>query len=152
MKTKQELIEENQKLKILLAQTMQEKTRFTNSAQIALDHASKFAGVEVEQFRILLLDNKHAEIKNFLVSQGILNESLVHPREVFIEAVRHRAAAIVLMHNHPSGDPEPSQADISTTHRLKKCGDLLGINVLDHIIFAGTNYYSFVDSDIMPID
>ncbi|MBT4285856.1 MAG: JAB domain-containing protein, partial [Deltaproteobacteria bacterium] len=85
-----------------------------------------------------------------VISIGILNKSLVHPREVFVPALERRAAAIVLCHCHPSGDPKPSTQDKEITKRLVEVGKLIGINVLDHLIIGDNGYYSFVDEDVMP--
>lgn len=96
-----------------------------------------------ECFKIILLDTKNKVIKVEGISVGILNASLVHPREVFIKAIRQHSAAIVLAHNHPSGDPEPSAEDKNITKRLCDAGELLGIAVLDHIIIGRGTYLSF---------
>ncbi len=90
----------------------------------------------VEQFRCLLLDGKHRLLEDVLVSQGTLTSSPVHPREVFCPAIRVRAAAVVLMHNHPSGDPTPSDRDLELTRQLLEAGRVLNIDLLDHIILA----------------
>ena len=123
---------------------------FRNSAEIYDDLKYKYYEIKQEIFSVLLLDNKHRIIKELKISQGILNKSLVHPREVFAEAIQYRAAAVILMHNHPSGDPSPSTADITITKRLVQVGEIVGINVLDHIIVCDSSYYSFVDEDRMP--
>jgi DNA repair protein RadC len=81
------------------------------------------------------------------VSVGTLTASLVHPREVFREAIRSAAAAILLVHNHPSGDPAPSEDDRSVTRRLQAAGELVGIRVLDHVIVSEGGFYSFRESD-----
>ncbi len=88
----------------------------------------------VEHFGILLLDVRRRIIGSLEISVGCLSASLVHPREVFGAAIVHKAAAIVLFHNHPSGQPEPSAEDLALTRRLVACGQLLGIEVLDHIV------------------
>jgi DNA repair protein RadC len=89
-----------------------------------------------ERFLVVLLDGRHRVLRQELVSQGTLTASLVHPREVFRPALRDAAAALVLVHNHPSGDPEPSEEDLSITRRLVQVGELVGIAVLDHVIVA----------------
>lgn len=94
------------------------------------------ASYKQEVFRALLLDARHRVLRKVTVSKGTLSASLVHPRDVFREAVRRNAAAIIVAHNHPSGDPRPSGEDIELTERLAKCGELLGITILDHIIVA----------------
>jgi DNA repair protein RadC len=95
-----------------------------------------------EQFHILLLDARHRVLRSVLTSQGTLTASLVHPREVFRPALREGAAALVLVHNHPSGDPTPSLEDREITRRLARAGVLLGIPVLDHVIVADRGYAS----------
>jgi DNA repair protein RadC len=89
-----------------------------------------------EEFRVLLLNTKNALIKKCEVSRGSLNASIVEPREVFKDAIAASAASMILVHNHPSGDPTPSSEDIAVTKRLVKAGDLLNIAVLDHIILG----------------
>jgi len=92
-----------------------------------------------EEFRVLLLNTKNALIKKCEVSRGSLNASIVEPREVFKDAIAASAASMILVHNHPSGDPTPSSEDIAVTKRLVKAGDLLNIAVLDHIILGHRN-------------
>ena len=96
----------------------------------------------VERFGILLLDAKHRVLRTLVLSVGILDASLVHPREVFRAAAGERAAAIVLFHNHPSGDPSPSTEDITLTLRLVEAGRVMGIEVVDHLVLADTLYCS----------
>jgi DNA repair protein RadC len=98
-----------------------------------------------EQFWALLLDNKHRVMHDVTISSGSLTMSVVHPREAFVPAVRQSAAAVIFVHNHPSGDPAPSAEDRQLTHRLVACGELLGIPVLDHVIIGRTAFYSFAD-------
>jgi DNA repair protein RadC len=95
-----------------------------------------------EHFIVLLLNARHEVLGKETVSIGSLNASIVHPREVFKPAVLASAASIVLCHNHPSGDPEPSEEDISITKRLVQAGELLGIGVLDHVIVASRGVVS----------
>ena len=97
----------------------------------------------VEQFGIVLLDTKHRVLKTAVLSVGTLDASLVHPREVFREAAGGGAAAIVLFHNHPSGDPTPSGEDVALTARLVEAGQLMGIEVVDHLVLADARYCSF---------
>jgi len=104
------------------------------------------AGKDKEHFMILHLDSKSRVIKDEIISIGILNASLVHPREVFKSAIKESANAIVLVHNHPSGDAEPSKVDEDVTNRLNETGKLLKIKVIDHVIIGKDNYYSFRES------
>jgi DNA repair protein RadC len=96
-----------------------------------------------EHFFVLLLDTKNKVIKKELISVGTLNCSLVHPREVFKSAIKESANSIILVHNHPSGDCEPSHDDKKITKKMMLAGEILGIDVVDHIIFGNKNYYSF---------
>ena len=100
------------------------------------------AGCEVETFQVLLLDPRHRIRDRLEVSRGTLNASLVHPREVFREAIRRGAAAIIVGHNHPSGDPEPSAEDYAVTRRLCEVGTLVGIPLLDHLVLGGPGWVS----------
>lgn len=102
-------------------------------------------GIPHEEFLSVHLDAKHHPIGWVRVSVGSLTLAIVHPREVFKAACIANSAAIILAHNHPSGDPTPSQEDRLLTTRLKQCGELLGIPVLDHLIFGETSYVSFAD-------
>lgn len=102
-----------------------------------------------EHFRILLLSTKNHVIALETGFVGSLNSSLVHPRELFRTCVRRSAAAIILIHNHPSGDPTPSEEDIQLTRRLCQCGSLLGIDVLDHIIIGDGVYFSMKEKGII---
>ncbi len=99
-------------------------------------------GVGRECFWALLLDGKHRLIKLDLVSMGTLTTSLVHPREVFRAAVREGAAALVVAHNHPSGDPEPSGEDFDVTKRLLSAANLMGIPLLDHVVLGEHSWVS----------
>ena len=96
-----------------------------------------------EHFLVLLLNARHEVMGKETVSIGSLNASIVHPREVFKPAVLASAASVVLVHNHPSGDPEPSEEDLAITKRLVEAGELLGIQVLDHVIVAARGVVSF---------
>lgn len=96
-----------------------------------------------EHFVIFFLDTRNQEIKRETISVGTLNANLVHPREVFEPAILHAAAHVIVGHNHPSGNPEPSGEDKKITQRLVQAGEILGIALLDHIIVARSGYYSF---------
>jgi DNA repair protein RadC len=96
----------------------------------------------VEQFGVVLLDTRHRVLRTTVVSVGTLDASIVHPREIFREATAAGAAALVLFHNHPSGDPEPSPDDVKLTQRLIAAGVLMGIDVIDHVILGDVRYCS----------
>ena len=99
-----------------------------------------------EHFIALILDNSNRLMKKFDVSTGTANSSMVHPREAYREAVRLGATSVIFLHNHPSGSLEPSKQDIETTERLKKAGEILGIQMHDHIIVTADNYRSILSS------
>lgn len=116
----------------------------------------KLHGLDVERFWVLCLNRKNRLITARAVTSGTATASLVHPREVFREAIRHNAAAILCAHNHPSGDPSPSSADIQVTRELRKAGTTLQIDCLDHIIVGqpehdprGLGFYSFNESGLI---
>jgi len=102
-----------------------------------------------EVFIVVLLDNKNRLIQDEQVSEGSLTETLVHPREVFANAIARRAAAVALIHNHPSGDPTPSPADRALTKRLQSVAQLVGIRLLDHVVIGDGTFASFVDSGLL---
>jgi DNA repair protein RadC len=110
---------------------------------------AKLRDKQHEEFYAILLDRKHRVIQDVLVSVGSLTASIVHPREVFNHAVSHSAAAIVCVHNHPSGDPGPSRQDLEITKRLKEAGLTLGIPLLDHLIIGDERYFSFADAGLL---
>lgn len=102
-----------------------------------------------EHFKLIILNPRNKIIAISTISIGTLNASLVHPREVFKEAIIHNAASIVLCHNHPSGDTEPSEEDLNITKRLIEAGKILGIEVLDHIIIAKDDFCSFKERGLL---
>jgi len=102
-----------------------------------------------EHFKLILLNPRNKIIGISTISIGTLNASLVHPREVFKDAIMHSAASVVLAHNHPSGDPEPSEDDIKITKRLIEAGKILGVEVIDHIIIAKDGFKSFAKEGLI---
>jgi DNA repair protein RadC len=102
-----------------------------------------------EHFKLILLNTRNKIIGISTVSTGTLNTSLVHPREVFKDAIMHNAASVVLAHNHPSGDTEPSENDLTITKRLAEAGKILGIEVLDHIIVTKAGFFSFKEKGLL---
>ena len=102
-----------------------------------------------EYFVVFYLDNRNQLIKKEIVSIGTLNASLVHPREVFEPAVRNLAGQIILAHNHPSGDCQPSEEDLLITERLIKAGKILGIEILDHVIVTTEHFFSFKEKGLL---
>jgi DNA repair protein RadC len=109
-----------------------------------LPYINHYSDRKQEHFLCLSLNGAHEVIQLRVVSMGLVNRTLVHPREIFSDPLKDRAAAIVIAHNHPSGNIEPSQEDIEITKRIKSAGTILGIELLDHIIFTGEAYYSFL--------
>ena len=120
-----------------------------DSAEKAAMLVPELKDTKQEHLIVLSLDGANRLIQKRLISIGTLNASLVHPREVFADPITDRAASIIVIHNHPSGTPEPRDADIQITKRLQDAGKLLGINVLDHIIIAKNNIYSFTDDNTL---
>ena len=109
----------------------------------------RYAARPVETFGVLVLDVRHRLKKEAVISVGCLTSSLVHPREVFQEAVVSRAAALILFHNHPSGDPEPSAEDVALTRRLASAGGLMGIEVLDHVVLGAGRFVSLKQRGVL---
>ncbi|HEX6558913.1 MAG TPA: DNA repair protein RadC [Longimicrobiales bacterium] len=105
-----------------------------------------------EEFRVLLLNTQHAVLRELVITRGTLDASVVHPREVFRAAISESAAAVVLVHNHPSGDPAPSQEDRDVTEQLADAGRLIGIAVLDHVVVGDGRYVSFVEMGLLSSD
>jgi DNA repair protein RadC len=118
------------------------RPQLASPREVAAFLMPQFGAGAVERFGVLLLDTKHRVLKTRVLSIGSLDASVVHPREVFRAAALGGAAAIVLFHNHPSGDPTPSSEDVELTWRLAAAGDIMGIDVLDHIILGEARYYS----------
>jgi DNA repair protein RadC len=125
------------------ARTDEDRPQLRTPRSVAEYLLPQFGNRPVEQFGVLSLDTKHRVVRASILSIGTLDASVVHPREVFREAMAAGAAALVLFHNHPSGDPEPSEDDVLLTERLTAAGVLMGIDVLDHVILADVRYYSF---------
>lgn len=120
------------------------------SSRVFVEYFSPFLkNLKKEIVKIVLLDPKLQFIKEITISEGSLNASIVHPREVMIPAIKESAASFALIHNHPSGDPTPSQQDFEITHRLSKTGKIIGINMVDHIIIGGNNFFSFADEGLL---
>ena len=125
------------------------ETKFINSpGDVNKIIQSYLNGVDREHFVIVLLNRKNGIIGINTVSVGDLSSSIVHPREVFKPAIVAGAASIILAHNHPSGDPKPSLVDVRVTKRIKEAGDILGIEVLDHIIIGDGCYESLKARDL----
>jgi DNA repair protein RadC len=120
------------------------------SSEDVFQHFRESLGREKrEQFYVVLLNNKNRKIREIKISEGSLTASLVHPREVYNPVIRESAAAVIFVHNHPSGDPAPSPEDIDITKRLKEVGEVMGVRVLDHIVIGHDRYFSFNDKGML---
>ncbi len=129
--------------------TLASGERYTSPNQIFQYYHLRFRDRRKEYVLALLLDGKNRIIREVRISEGSLNQSIVHPREVFNPAVRDSAAALILVHNHPTGDPAPSREDLELTRRLKEAGDLMGIRLLDHVIIGDGSYVSLADKGLL---
>ncbi len=115
----------------------------------AYDYLQEYHHCDREHFIAVTLDGSSRVINTHVISIGTLNQSLVHPREVFYSAIKDRAAGIIIAHNHPSGQLSPSHADKQVTNRLIDAGKLIGIDIVDHLILTAEGYYSFEESGIL---
>lgn len=131
------------------ARKLEHLDRFTSPRQVFDYFHHEFRDSRKEYFLVLLLDGKNRIIRRVQISEGSLNQSIVHPREVFSPAVKESAAAMILVHNHPTGDPSPSSEDLAITRRLREAGDIMGIKVLDHIIVGDGEFMSFVERGLL---
>ncbi len=127
---------------------MGEGQKFRDSRQVFEAFRDMFLE-PVEVFRVLLLDPKNRLLHFENVSRGSLSTSVVHPREVLWTAVYYRAAGIICLHHHPSGDPSPSREDQECTERIYRAGKILGIRLLDHIVIGESEYFSFADAGLL---
>jgi len=118
-------------------------------AQDVLPLVADIAGKQQEYFICMSLNGANELIEKRIITIGLLDNSPVHPREVFADAIADRAAAVIFVHNHPSGDPNPSEADVRMHGQLTKAGKILGLSVLDHIIVTRKGYYSFQEAGII---
>lgn len=126
-----------------------EAATFHNPLDIVNYYVEDMRHREQELVYVMLLNTKGVLIRDIMISQGTVNVSVVSPREIFIEAVKYHAVSLVMIHNHPSGDPAPSREDIKLTKRVKEAGELLGIRLLDHIIIGDNCYISLKERGIL---
>lgn len=126
-----------------------EKIKISSPNDAAVVMMEEMRYYKKEYFKIILLDTKNNIIRVSEISVGSLNSSIVHPREVFREAIENSSSSIILVHNHPSGETEPSHEDIILTNRLVECGKILGIRVIDHIIIGDGIFYSFKEEGLI---
>ena len=126
-----------------------EKPAIKSPEDVAAIVRSQLKGKKKEHFLVLCLDSRNRLIHYKPVSMGSLDTSIVHPREVFKEAISSNAASVIFVHNHPSDDPEPSREDIELTKRLVEAGEIMGVSVLDHIIVCDTGYLSLKAKNLL---
>ncbi len=127
---------------------MAERIYFHAPDTVARYYMEDMRHLTQEQMRLILLNTKSALIKEVIIFKGTVNSSIVSPREIFVEAMRYGAVFVLLLHNHPSGDPTPSAEDILVTKRLKEAGNIVGIPIIDHIIIGDNNYVSLKERGI----
>jgi DNA repair protein RadC len=125
-----------------------ERTRIRGPRDVYDLCAPSMRDLTQEEFRVLLVNTQHAVVREIVVTRGTLDASIVHPREVFRAAITESAAAMILVHNHPSGDPVPSAEDRDVTRQLAEAGRLIGIPVLDHVVVGDGRYVSFVEAGL----
>lgn len=124
--------------------------KYTNPAQVADIYIPVLGHLKKECFYVIMLDSAMKKISDIEISRGLLNASLVHPREVFNPAIKNNSKGIILIHNHPSGLLKPSEEDIKTTNRLVESSVILGIPVYDHLIISASGYFSFKENGLIP--
>ncbi|MBA7577291.1 hypothetical protein ES708_19138 [subsurface metagenome] len=132
-----------------IEQNQDEKIVISNPADVAKIVGPRLNQKQKEHFLLLSLDTRNTVKKISKITVGILDSSLIHPREVFKEAIQSLASSIILVHNHPSGNPTPSEADIEITKKMVETGSIIGIKVLDHVITAGKEVYSFRENRLV---
>ena len=123
--------------------------RFEEPEQVAAYYQEDLRHMEQEQFFLMMFNTRQMLIGERMMSKGTVNASLAGTREIFIEALRYQAVSLILVHNHPSGDPEPSKEDILLTERVRKAGELMGIRLLDHIVIGDSAYVSMKERGLL---
>ncbi|TCT14972.1 DNA repair protein RadC [Natranaerovirga pectinivora] len=126
-----------------------ERFNINSPSSVANCYMEEMRHLNQEILKIVMLDTKNNVINDKMITKGTVNASLITPREIFIEAIKNEAVHIIILHNHPSGDPTPSREDILITKRIKQSGELIGIDVLDHIIIGDGKYTSFKERDLL---
>ena len=132
-----------------ISQSSVEKVCINSPVDVVTKMQSAMRDLKSEHFVVLLLDSANHFLRSVKISEGILNSSLVHPREVFNAAIIEPAASVILVHNHPSGNPEPSADDIQITRQIAEAGKIIGIPVHDHVIIAIDKYTSFAEKGLL---
>ena len=151
MKSQKKLFSFIPQVEVLMVREVQlSNPQYRCSEEIAKSEIAKdLLKSDREKFICIHLNIKNQIISFEVVSTGSLTSSIVHPREVYKGAILSNAASVIFMHNHPSGDPEPSNDDLEITKRLEKAGEILGISVLDHIIVGPKKFFSFRESNLI---
>lgn len=126
----------------------EESVSFEHPKTIAEYYMEELRHEEREKLILVMLDSKNCLIKDTVLSVGTVNASIVSPREIYIEALRSNAVAVIMLHNHPSGNCNPSREDILLTNKVRKCGNMLEIKLLDHIIIGDNKYMSFLEQNM----
>ena len=133
----------------LAKETALKELNFSSPASVARYYMEDMRHLSQEHMKLLMLNTKSALIGERDIYKGTVNASLVNPGEIFVEALQREAVSIILLHNHPSGDPAPSGADLAATERIRQAGDLIGIELLDHIIIGNNCYISFREEGLL---
>ena len=128
---------------------LEPRARLGSARDVFRHYGARLSGLRHETFWVVLLDVKNRIIGEAKVSEGSLSSAIVHPREVFRPAIEESAAAVILVHNHPSGEPMPSAEDRAITERLRGAGELVGVQVLDHVVIGAGTYASFVEEGLL---
>ena len=126
-----------------------EKVKINSPSSVARVYMEEMRYLTKEYFKLVFLDTKNQIISDKTITIGSVNASIVNPRDVFIEALKNNAVNIIMLHNHPSGDPYPSNEDIQITKRIKECGQLIGIALIDHLIIGDGKYFSLKEKGII---
>jgi len=135
--------------KRLLRETNSPKKKIHNALDLVNYYGPCMRDLKKEKFKVIMLDVKNKIIKDIDISVGSLTESIVHPREVLKETIKESAASVIFLHNHPSGESNPSKNDLDITERLADACELVGVKVLDHIILGDDNYFSFAQEGML---
>lgn len=135
--------------KRLLRETSLPKKKVHNAVDLVNYYGPCMRDLKKEKFKAILLDVKNKIIRDIEISEGSLTESIVHPREVLKEIIKESAASVIFLHNHPSGESNPSKNDLDTTERLVKACNIIGVKVLDHIILGEDNHFSFAQEGLL---
>lgn len=133
----------------LAKQERKQMVRFNHPRSVADYYMQEFRFKDREQLLLIMLDTKGKLLKDTVISSGTINYSIVEPREVFVTAFQYHAVQIILLHNHPSGDPTPSKEDLIATKRIKEAGEIVGIELIDHIIIGDNQYVSLSERKLL---